>query len=264
MKNTTFRKKALLSSVAMLLVALVALGSATFAWFSANPNADATGISAKTHAAAGLVIRTETDRTWSHHAALYANQGEDVKDLQPVSQEQGNGKAANFFTAEAALDTAFGAKDGTVAPASTSNFYAEKVYFRLSGTEDNTNAKVNLTNVSINAPENVSPALLNCIRVSVANMDNTVIGTYAVSTSGENGVLTTAGASAFNPTIEAQGIKTLDCGFTGLSTADADTKYVTVYVWLDGQDTDCYTNKVSEQDTLKIIENVKVDFALVA
>lgn len=56
MKNTTFRKKALLSSVAMLLVALVALGSATFAWFSANPTVTATGLSVKSSAADGLKI----------------------------------------------------------------------------------------------------------------------------------------------------------------------------------------------------------------
>lgn len=261
MKNTTFRKKALLSSVCMLLVALVALGSATFAWFSANPNADATGISAKTHAAAGLVIRTETDRTWSHAAKLYNGQT-DVKDLQPVSQEQGTGKAANFYTAEAALDTEYKAKAGTVAAATGSPFYAEKVYFRLSGTEDDTNAKVNVTNIEIAKDEGVEPALLNCIRVSIADMNGTVIATYAAATSGENGVLTTAGESSFSPAIKTAGADTLDCGFTGLTTADADTKYVTVYVWLDGQDENCFTNKVSEQDTIEIINNVKVDFAL--
>ena len=60
MTNTKFRKRALLSSVAMLLVALVALGSATFAWFTDNPNAKATGLTLKATASKGLVIRTST------------------------------------------------------------------------------------------------------------------------------------------------------------------------------------------------------------
>ncbi len=59
MKNT--RKKMLLSSIAMLLVALVALGSATFAWY-----ADVTTVTAQTSTwnattSSGLVIRHEND-----------------------------------------------------------------------------------------------------------------------------------------------------------------------------------------------------------
>lgn len=60
MKNTKFRKRALLSSVAMLLVALVALGSATFAWFVANPTVTASGLSLSTQAAAGLSVASKT------------------------------------------------------------------------------------------------------------------------------------------------------------------------------------------------------------
>jgi hypothetical protein len=60
MTNTKFRKKALLSSVAMLLVALVALGSATFAWFVANPTVTASGLKMQTNAAAGIYVASES------------------------------------------------------------------------------------------------------------------------------------------------------------------------------------------------------------
>ena len=56
MTNTKFRKRMLLSSVAMLLVALVALGSATFAWFSQNSKATASGIIAKTQQGSNIVV----------------------------------------------------------------------------------------------------------------------------------------------------------------------------------------------------------------
>ena len=56
MTNTKFRKRMLLSSVAMLLVALVALGSATFAWFSQNAKATAEGITAKTQRGSNIVV----------------------------------------------------------------------------------------------------------------------------------------------------------------------------------------------------------------
>ena len=38
------RKRLLISSIAMLLVAMLALGTATFAWFTQNTTATASGI----------------------------------------------------------------------------------------------------------------------------------------------------------------------------------------------------------------------------
>ena len=51
------RKKMLLSSIAMLLVALVALGSATFAWYFTNNTVTAETTQFSAAAASGLVIR---------------------------------------------------------------------------------------------------------------------------------------------------------------------------------------------------------------
>jgi predicted ribosomally synthesized peptide with SipW-like signal peptide len=70
MKNTTFRKKALLSSVAMLLVALVALGSATFAWFSSNKTVTADGMKVTSAAAQGLVISDDNGKVWGNTSTL--------------------------------------------------------------------------------------------------------------------------------------------------------------------------------------------------
>ena len=61
------RKKMLLSSIAMLLVALVALGSATFAWYFSNATVTASTTNFKAAADTGLVIRhnaTGDDSTW--------------------------------------------------------------------------------------------------------------------------------------------------------------------------------------------------------
>lgn len=65
MKNT--RKKMLLSSIAMLLVALIALGSATFAWYFSNATVTASTNTFKAAADTGLVIRhhnSGADSTW--------------------------------------------------------------------------------------------------------------------------------------------------------------------------------------------------------
>ena len=266
MTNTKFRKRALLSSVAMLLVALVALGSATFAWFTSNPNAYAQGVKMKTTAATGLVIRTDTDTTWSHEAAL--RKGEtDYFNLNPVSQEQTT--PANFWTVTADAADAYTAKTGEAMTAAVkgTDFYAENVYFRLSDGSDVTAAagkKVYIKGVTITA--NGEATMQNGIRVAIAAADGTMLGTWALSTAGANGTLTTAGqtAGAFSPALAVASTSlNVDTKQTALTATGSDlTKYVTVYCYLDGQDSVVYSDKVGTVNAAAIIESVKVDFAL--
>lgn len=263
MKHTHSRKKMLLSSIAMLLVALVALGSATYAWFTANPNAEAHGISMKTTAAAGLVIRTETDTTWSHSAAL--NNGGSTFNANPVSQDQS--APDNFWTVTAANAGAYGAGDDAMtAGVKGTDFYAEKIYCRLSDGADASAAatkKVYVKGVTINAASGAT--MQNCMRVAIAG-PNGLLGTYALSTAGANGTLTTAAKTpgSFNPALAATATNlNEDTGLTALSATGSDlTKYITVYVYLDGQDSDCYSDKVGTVNAAEIISGVQVDLAL--
>ena len=263
MTNTKFRKRALLSSVAMLLVALVALGSATFAWFTANPNATASGISMKTTAAAGLVIRTETDDTWSHNAAL--NKNGTTFNANPVSQVQS--APANFWTVTAAAADAYGAGDEAMTAAvKGTDFYAENIYCRLSDGSNasaNSSKKVYIKGVTITAASGAT--MQNCMRVAIAN-GTTMLGTWALSTAGQHGTLTTAAKTSgeFSPALAATATNlNVDTGLTALSATGSDlTKYITVYVYLDGQDDDCYSDKVGTVNAAEIISGVSVDLAL--
>lgn len=264
MTNTKFRKRALLSSVAMLLVALVALGSATFAWFTANPNAYAQGVKMRTTASAGLVIRTETYETWSHEAIL-RNGESDYFNLTPVSQEQS--APANFWTAEAGASNNYEIKSGaTMSPAGANDFYAEKVYCRLSDGSDATAAaskKVYLKGVTITAATGAT--MQNAIRVAIAG-PNGLIGTYALATTGAHGTLTgtTPTSGSFSPALAATATNlNEDTGLTALSASGEDLgKYITVYCYLDGQDTLCNSDAVGTNNAAKIIESVKIDLAL--
>ena len=258
------RRRLIISSVAMLLVAMLALGTATFAWFTANPNATASGISMKTTAAAGLVIRTDTDTTWSHAAAL--NKNGSTFNATPVSQEQA--APANFWTVIADAADAYGAKSGesmTTATAGT-DFYAEKVYCRLSDGSDataNASKKVYLKGVTITAATGAT--MQNCMRVAIAGPSG-LIGTYALSTAGANGTLTTAAQTtgSFSPALAATATNlNVDNGLTALSATGSDlTKYITVYVYLDGQDSDCFSDKVGTVNAEEIISSVAVDLTL--
>ena len=273
MKTRLFtRKRALISSVAMLLVAMIALGTATFAWFTANPNAKATGLSMKTTASAGLVIRTDSDTEWSHDAKLYKGQA-DAFNLTPVSEEQGAGNAANFWKTDAALSSEYGAKtDAAMTAANLGTFqaagdvYSEKIYFRLSDGSNPADAAgkdVKLTSVSIT--KNAAATMEGTIRVAIANKAGTILGTYCISAAGANGTLTTASKTtgAFSPALATSVATPVVVPTTSLSADGADlSNYVTVYVYLDGQDSNCYSDKVGTVNATEIISKVEVSFTL--
>ena len=277
------RKRALISSVAMLLVAMIALGTATFAWFTANPKADASGLSLKTTASAGLVVRTDSDYEWSHDATLYTGQS-DVFNLSPVSQDQTT--PDNIWTVDAAKSSEYGAlTTGSMTPASwggpttvaassespstfgTGAAYKEKVYFRLSdgsNPSDATGKAVKLTGVTITKATGAS--MENAIRVAIADKDGKLIGNYALSTAGAHGTLTTESKTVgtFNPTLAAAATGlNLTCPTANISANGSDlNNFVTVYVYLDGQDTDCYSDKVGTVNAAKIISSIKLSFEL--
>ena len=72
------RKRALISSVAMLLVAMIALGTATFAWFTSRPDANATGLVVRATAANGLVILTESHENYITRAVAQGGENRAV------------------------------------------------------------------------------------------------------------------------------------------------------------------------------------------
>ena len=99
MKNT--RKKMLLSSIAMLLVALVALGSATYAWFTINKVVEANTIKVQANVADGLVINNAQTKAWNRTVS-YADA---YTELNPVSID------VTATDGTAALGTPYYAKD---------------------------------------------------------------------------------------------------------------------------------------------------------
>lgn len=273
------RKRALISSVAMLLVAMIALGTATFAWFAANPRAKANGIKMRTTASTGLVIRTETDTFWSHNATLRST-GDSTSsakaptdatafNLTPVSQNQTS--PDSFVTYDAADASAYDA-DSTKDPGTATedtDYYAEKIYCRLSDGSDATagaTKKVYLTGVTITAAAGAT--MQNAIKVAVAGPDG-LLGTYQLSgMAGNHGTITAksdlASPVAFDPAVSATATNlNIDTGLTGLTATGEDlSKYVTVYAYLDGQHTDCYSDKVGTVNATEIISGIEVNLEL--
>ncbi|MGN1113039.1 MAG: hypothetical protein ACI4RP_07535 [Acutalibacteraceae bacterium] len=82
-RKKSFKKKALLSSLSMLMVATVAVGSATFAWFTNNKSVTADGMKVQAAAATGLQITGNNGGTWG--AKYTFNDGTTGRVLSPIS-----------------------------------------------------------------------------------------------------------------------------------------------------------------------------------
>lgn len=100
--KTTSRKRLLISSVAMLLVAMLALGTATFAWFTTDTTTQATGINVKTSKKSLLLVSSRSS-DWMENLNYGFN-----RLLQPASSYDG----AHWYKAQADNGTSGVATNG--------------------------------------------------------------------------------------------------------------------------------------------------------
>lgn len=103
------RRRVLISSMCMLLVAIVALGTATYAWFTQSTTATANGINVKTIKSSELKI-SSLNKAWGttvNYQTGYNSEGTktDAKILLPVSSADGT----NWFTTNAITKDSFAA-----------------------------------------------------------------------------------------------------------------------------------------------------------
>ena len=223
------RKRALISSVAMLLVAIIALGTATFAWFTSSTTATAKGINVKTIQASELVI-SKSDKKWGTQID-YATKN---KVLQPASTATGSA----WFTANAAVKGNFARPAGTdFSPVDTaSNYYfAEQLNVGNRGAADVTNAKITFT-----FPSN------DYVRVAVveANNSGNITGDFTKAVFDNAGVAYDAAKTAsttesITPESTKYEVNVGDLAGKQEGEEMGDVKYYNLYVWFEGQDQQC-------------------------
>jgi len=274
MTNTKFRKRALLSSVAMLLVALVALGSATFAWYSANLNVNTDGkLGLKTTSASGLLIISDTDRgdtavdavdasVWDHEATLSHAQTA----VQPVSFDVANKK---FYTAVASEEgVAAAADDPEIADAASTDLAREKVYFKLEA-GSTTGGFVNLKSVTFN--REASKTISNGIRIVIFDSAGNVVAEYAPNGRTVSKEEWISGASAQAATVkkgdtDGKDITTAPNGAVTAATVSevsqtpSDANYCEIVAYLDGGDTNVHTVNSKAAVAAELIASMRLDF----
>ena len=254
--KTTSRKRLLISSVAMLLVAMLALGTATFAWFTTGTTTQATGISVQTSKKSLLLVSSRTSE-WTDN--LNYNFGTDTakKLLQPASSYDG----ANWYKAQAVNGMSGVATTGEKITGVGTNAAAEGNVFCNMLNVKNTGAEP-AANVTITATisETAVTSGRNYLRVALVPSDCTADngrGTATVVSAEKfRDNIYSAGADAAKP-VEYVGkgvadkkgaIKAadLDVQTKGNSISvnagtlkQNEAKYYMLIVWFEGQDEDC-------------------------
>lgn len=239
--KATSRRRLLVSSVAMLLVAMLALGTATYAWFTTSTSATASELSVKTVKASELQLSSTTIE-WTD--TLKYNQIDKV--LKPASSADG----VNWFIADA---TDKNGTAGTVTKKATnaadfgSYVFADQLNVRNNGeaTVENVKIKFTLSETEANSGKYLRLAL---VEANKRGTDAILTGKF------EENVYGSAADSAEAFTSEAKAKKLIsaksganvqfDVGtLIGKSATESDgnvkAKYYNLYIWFEGQDTDC-------------------------
>lgn len=257
MTNTKFRRRALLSSVAMLLVALVALGSATFAWFTQSTSATAQGINVKTVKASELKLQS-MDQNWTDTLNYSYNQT-----LKPAS----SGNGTDWYKADAKNKGSYEASTSSIASAGSYSKSAQGisgyVFMNQLNVANFGGAAVNDVTINFSLSETAITSGANYVRFAVVEAAATGYGTNALpafksGASFSNSTVFANGAgqeteafvpglgsavstATITPTNAATSVS-VSVGDLAGKTGDATmggAKYYNIYVWFEGQDTDC-------------------------
>lgn len=267
--KTTSRKRLLISSVAMLLVAMLALGTATFAWFTQSTTATANGINVKTIKSSELVI-SKLDKAWGTQVKYnfgYDAEGHNTgaQTLLPVSSADGK----NWYTTTAEVKGSYAAKAGTVATKIDNKdgyYFVNQLNVKNNGEADVDNVKINFSlGTDTNAATRTGYYRIALVPVtdSDENTDKIIDPTGAdffATTAGEiptlkniYGANDTEGYQALTGTkvdtdksIKVQPNSETSVNVGTLKGKDAELKdgeknvvYYNLYVWFEGQDVDC-------------------------
>lgn len=267
--KTKARRRLLVSSLCMLLVAIVALGTATFAWFTSDPTASASGLKVKATAATGLLINAATENKWTHNATLNKGGNDYAADplsIDPTAAIDQDTKTLVGYKTVAAADDNYAA-DTTKDVTTSTAWYTEKINAKITGT-DATSANVKITSISLGDgswSDNLRLALTYTNVTAPASEG--AEATYATelvgifSANGDtNKYLTKEGA--YNESISSSAYTFASSTTKTVAVDNTGEDYFTVYVYLDGEDSEVYTDNITTLGNSVGNNGVKINFAI--
>lgn len=237
--NVKALKKQLMAAIAMVLVATIALGSSTYAWFVQSSQVTADGMKVQAAAESGIEITYADSGTWGSVATSTAATGT----LYPTSTND----VTNWYHAKANASTAFNALNNTYEKLTldeTGATEGNSRYFLLTEYTIRTASDVNATNLTIDTVEATttgsnSTNLNKSLRVAVViDGDETDskqnVHIYAPN-SGDISYTIWDGVKTTGPDVAV----TANAGSTAEATTVTVNKTgvkVKVYAWYEGED----------------------------
>lgn len=230
----TFRKSSLITSVALLLVAIVALGGATFAWFSAKSTAEVKNLSITSSAASGLLVSddgieygSEVDYTSDTDIVLApaSSNFEVVAETEKIA----------WYSATATDPTNYAATTYSQIEDANLDGYV-KHYELYAKTADNATKQLMITATSFNDVGGYG-------RIAIVQGNTVKMYFMSPTAEGETAVYPIApGATVSDayPTTPTTANVTSDTAISLGNITGTATKF-DIYIWNEGQDTNCTT-----------------------
>ena len=253
--NSKAIKKQLLAAVAMVLVAAVALGSSTYAWFAAQNDVKAEGMMLQAQGESGIVIKSDDNpqSKFASTATAGMTNTEDSK-LKPtsttdltkwyhaISDEQDNAKAKQDSSKYELLE-------------STTDYVLKRTFTIRSASKDVpvSGVKLAVSNVTVTKEENDSENLDKALRIGV-KVGNTFYVYNPAAQSAENVNMSYGDGSGAITWLNAAS-KTRDLFTLTNDTIPANDSELKaeIYMWFDGEDANCKsTNVTATLDKLKV------------
>lgn len=232
------KRRVLVSSLSMLLVAAVSLGAATYAWFTSNTQATADQLSVKTVKSSELQI-SKTTGEWGDQIH-YDYVG---KVLKPATSADGT----NWFTAVAAGKGSFAADNAQITDISASldgYVFKEQLNVRNNGKAavNNVKIKFSLSETETNNGKYVRLALVPAdTRGAAATItaDNFRENVYSSAEDTAEALADTTGTNVVTVNAKSGSAAEISVGSLTAAGEDGSAKYYNLYVWFEGQDEDC-------------------------
>ena len=253
--DTKALKKQMGAAIAMVLVAAVALGSATFAWFVSNNTVKATtsNIAAQSNSAYLVIDKQATSKTSS--SAVTFSTGKD--ELYPAKTEKGQDGSAVWKSAYASAagastmkpDSEFTIGNGTAAEAVKAKYAVENTFYVGTGNYDGEFTNLHITDVTVTTPATTKNKNLgNALRVLVVYGNKWEVWSAA-------GIKLSS--SVDNPEPNSKGSDLLATDEVIKSGHDAPVK---VYLYYDGDDENVYSDNLANIKTTAGDNGVTITF----
>lgn len=248
-------KKQLVAAIAMVLVSVLALSSATFAWFANNNKVTADGMTINAKAEGSLLLIADTEANLGNKATSLTfapvKVGEDLYPVHPIYADA-DVTAWNHAFSDAFDIAISNSEEAAVDKDDYSNYMLKtSLWIGLDDVNDSASCgAVKVTGVTLtSAADNT---LLPSARVLLV-AGSKVVGVYGngtyVSVKGDDFV-PAAGETPAVPATKDTMTAIPDGGFGTVvdSLAAGGKVEVTVYVYFDGRDDNCTSEKFSAKD----------------